>query len=48
MEDMGTIFMNINTLNILSVDVSRDIRALIHNKNRLSMCLGLMGEDSPI
>lgn len=40
--------MNIDTFNVLGINVSRDIRPLVYYQNRFSMSLGFMGKNSSI
>ena len=48
MEDMSTILMNIDPFNILSINISRNIRSLVNNKHLFTMCLSFMSKYSTI
>ena len=48
MENVSTIFMNIDTLNILGINISCNIRALVYYQNRLAMCFSFMCKNRPI
>lgn len=44
MEDMRTIFVNIDTLNILTIHISSDMAALVDNKATLPCLSSKVGE----
>ena len=48
MENMCTILMNIDSLNLLCVHVSCNIRAFVDHENRFARLLRLMSKDSTV
>ena len=48
MENMCTILMNIDSLNLLCVHVSCNIRAFVNHENRFARLLRLMSKDSTV
>ena len=48
MENMGTVLVDVNTFNILGIDIARNIGTLVHDQHRLSMRVGFMGKDCSI
>ena len=47
-EDVRTILMDVNTLDVLGINVARDVGALIHDQHGFAVGLGLMGEDGTV
>ena len=48
MEDVRTVFVDMDALNALGVDVARNVGALIHDQHGFAVGLGLMGEDGTV
>ena len=47
-EDVRTILMDVDTLDVLGINVARNVGALIHDQHGFSVDLGLMGEDGTV
>ena len=47
-EDVRTVFVDMDALNALGVDVARNVGALIHDQHGFAVGLGLMGEDGTV
>ena len=47
-EDVRTVFVDMDALNALGVDIARNVGALIHDQHGFAVDLGLMGEDSTV
>ena len=47
-EDMRTVFVDMDTLDALGVDIARNVGALIHDQHSFPVGLGLMGEDGTV
>ena len=47
-EDVRTILMDVDTLDVLSINVARNVGALIHDQHGFAVDLGLMGEDGTV
>ena len=47
-EDVRTILMDVDTLDVLGVDIARNVGALIHDQHGFAVGLGLMGEDGTV
>ena len=48
MEDMRTVIMDIDTLNILCVNIASNVGTLIYNQNRFSMRFSFMCKNGTI
>ena len=48
MKNMRTVLMDIDALDILSVNISSNIRAFIYNQYSLTMCFCFMGKNGTI
>ena len=48
MEDVRTILMDVDTLDVLGINVARNVGALIHDQHGFAVRLGLMGEDGTV
>ena len=47
-EDVRTILMDVDTLDVLGINVARNVGALIHDQHGFAVDLGLMGEDGTV
>ena len=47
-EDVRTILMDVDTLDVLGINVARNVGALIHDQHGFAVGLGLMGEDGTV
>ena len=47
-EDVRTVFVDMDALNALGVDIARNVGALIHDQHGFAVGLGLMGEDGTV
>ena len=47
-EDMRTVFVDMDALDALGIDIARNVGALIHDQHGFSVGLGLMGEDGAV
>ena len=47
-EDVRTVFVDMDALHALGVDVARNVGALIHDQHGFAVGLGLMGEDGTV
>ena len=47
-EDVCTILMDVDTLDVLGINVARNVGALIHDQHGFAVDLGLMGEDGTV
>ena len=48
MEDVRTILMDVDTLDVLGINVARNVGALIHDQHGFAVGLGFMGEDGTV
>ena len=44
MEDVGSIFMDVNAFNILAIDIAAQVGTLVYDKAIFALLFGLMGE----
>ena len=47
-EDVRTILMDVDTLDVLGINVARNVGALIHDQHGFAVDPGLMGEDGTV
>ena len=47
-EDVRTVFVDMDTLNALGVDIARNVGALIHDQHGFAVGFGFMGEDGTV
>ena len=48
MENVGTVLVHVDALDVLGVNIARNVRALVYNENAFAMSLGFVGEDCTI
>ena len=48
MEDVRAILMDVDTLDVLGINVARNVGAFIHDQHGFAVGLGLMGEDGTV
>ena len=48
MEDMCAVLVDVDTLDVLGVDIARNVGALINHQHALAVCLCLMRKDSAV
>lgn len=47
MENMSAVLMNVNTLNVLGIDIASDVWTLVDNQNGITMRFCLMSKTAP-
>ena len=48
MENVSTVLVDIDALDVLSVNIARNVRALVNDQHGLAVCLGLMCKDCAV
>ena len=45
---MGTVLVDVDTLDVFGVDVARNVRALVHDENALAMGFGFVSKNGTV
>ena len=48
MEDMRTVLMDIDALDVLGVDIARNVGALVNDQHALAVYFGFMGKNCAV